>query len=651
MRPSGRSRRPAALFLCLLLLVLVAPTARGVLELAVEPQGAVLPDSTLYLTVTVGGEGVTSQQAVRILLDGRLLHEAEFLPGKHAVSILESSLTEGALGAGAHILQIESADGTAAAETAVKTTPGWLSIVPPLLAIGLALLFRDVLVALFTGVFVGALALNGWNPLAAFARTIDHFIAPALADPSHAKILIFSALLGGMVGVMTKSGGTQGIVERLKPFATNPRRGQVSTWFMGILVFFDDYANALIVGSTMQPITDRLKISREKLAYIVDSTAAPIASIMPISTWVGFEVGLLLDAFDGIGLPYDAYTTFIAAIPYNFYPILALVMGLTIAISRRDLGPMLKAERRAYHTGQVLGEDHKPLADYASQDLEAPPGRPRRALNALLPILTVIVVTILGLYLTGTSGVERGDYATFQEWMRDVSNNVDSYSALLWASLSGVVVAILLATVGRVLKVEEAMTGLVGGFKAMLLAFVVLILAWSLGSVCQELHTADFLVGITSGVLSPHLLPTLVFIVSAAIAFATGTSWATMSILVPLVIPIFHGLAVAAGHGPETPTYYGLLLGAVASVLAGAVWGDHCSPISDTTILSSMGSGCDHVAHVRTQLPYALLVGFVAILLGSLPTAYGMSPWLSLLLGAVVLVGIVMLRGRRAENS
>jgi Na+/H+ antiporter NhaC len=420
---------------------------------------------------------------------------------------------------------------------------------------------------------------------------------------------------------------------------------------MGILVFFDDYANSLIVGSTMQPITDRLKISREKLAYIVDSTAAPIASIMPISTWVGFEVGLLLAAFEQIDLPYDAYTTFITAIPYNFYPILALVMGLTIAASRRDLGPMLKAEQRAQSTGKVIGDDHKPLADYASQELEAPEGRPRRAINALLPILTVIGVTILGLYVTGTAGIDRADYPNFQEWMRAVSNNVDSYSALLWASLAGVVVAILLATVGRVLKVEEAMTGLVGGFKAMLLAFVVLILAWSLGSVCENLHTADYLVGLTSGVLSPHLLPTLIFLVSAAIAFATGTSWATMSILVPLVIPIFHGLALDAGYAPGSSTYSALLLGAIASVLAGAVWGDHCSPISDTTILSSMGSGCDHIAHVRTQLPYALIVGGVAILTGSLPSAYGVSPWISLTVGAAILVGLVLLRGRRAEDS
>jgi Na+/H+ antiporter NhaC len=597
------------------------------------------------LKVSVGGEDTFAPVPLRILTGNRLLHEAELAPGEHEVQIQEAGLASGR-----HTVRIEAVDGSASAETTFSTIPGWLSVVPPLLAIALALLFRDVLVALFTGVFVGALTLHGWNPFTAFGRTIDTFIADALADPNHAKILIFSALLGGMVGVMSKSGGTQGIVERLKPLATTPRRGQVATWCMGVLVFFDDYANSLIVGSTMQPITDRLKISREKLAYIVDSTAAPIASIMPISTWVGFEVGLLLEAFDQIGLPYDAYTTFVFAIPYNFYPILALVMGLTIAISRRDLGPMLKAERRAFQKGQVVGEDHKPLADYASQELEAPPGRPRRAINALLPILTVIGVTLLGLYVTGTAGLARGDYPNTQEWIRAVSNNVDSYSALLWASLAGVVVAILLATAGRVLKVEEAMTGLVGGFKAMLLAFVVLILAWSLGAVCENLHTADFLVGITSGVLSPHLLPTLVFIVSAAIAFATGTSWATMSILVPLVIPIFHGLAVAAGHGPETDVYYGLLLGAVAAVLAGAVWGDHCSPISDTTILSSMGSGCDHIAHVRTQLPYALTVGVVAILTGSLPSAYGVSPWISLAAGSLVLVGLVRWRGRRAGD-
>ena len=528
---------------------------------------------------------------------------------------------------------------------------GWLSVVPPLVAIALALIFREVLVALFAGVYVGALILASWNPFTALGRTVDGFVTGALADADHAKILIFSTLLGGMVGVMSKSGGTRGIVERLKPLATNPQRGQLATWFMGLLVFFDDYANSLIVGSTMRPITDRLKVSREKLAYIVDSTAAPIASVVPISTWIGFEVGLIGDAFSDLALPYEPYAMFVSSIPYRFYPILALVLGLAVAVSGRDLGPMLKAERRARSTGKVLGDGDQPLADYGSDALEPPEGTRFRASNALGPIAAVILVTLGGLYVTGSSELDRADFDGTGAWLRGVFGEAASYDVLLWASLTGVLVALALPLAQRTLKLSQAVGGLVEGFKAMLLALVVLVLAWSIGDVCGELHTADFLVGLTSGVLSPHFLPVLVFVIGAAVAFATGTSWATMTILIPLVIPILHGLALERGIAPGTETYGALLAGTISSVLAGAVWGDHCSPISDTTILSSMGSGSDHIAHVRTQLPYALTIGVLGMVLGDIPTAFGLSPWVSLLVGSAVIVGGLLWLGKRSEPA
>ncbi|MGB6642249.1 MAG: Na+/H+ antiporter NhaC family protein [Thermoanaerobaculia bacterium] len=580
----------------------------------------------------------------RIFLDGRLVDQRRLGPGEHEITVNAPELA-----AGRHEVKVEGAGATA--ELEIRVIPGWLSIVPPLIAIALALIFKDVLVSLFVGVFSGALFLYAWNPFTAFARSIDHFIVPSLADPNNAAIIVFSMLLGGMVGIISKSGGTQGIVDRLSRFATDARRGQLATWTLGVVIFFDDYANTLIVGSTMRPITDRLRISREKLAYIVDSTAAPVASVAPISTWIGFEVGLIAAAFTqlGIGTDYNAYGTFLSSILYRFYPLFALVLGFTIAYTRRDFGPMLKAERRASRTGAVIAEGDTPLAFAAVEKLSPPEGAPRRASNALLPIVTVVVVTLLGLFITGSNGLERTAFDSSFDWLREVFSASDSFSALLWASLAGVVVAGLLALSQGILTVRQTMESMVEGFRSMLLAFLVLILAWSIGAVCEELLTADYVVSLTGGVIAPQWFPALVFLASAAISFATGASWGTMAILMPIVIPISHGLSTAAQFPVGSDSYTLVLVGTISSVLAGSVWGDHCSPISDTTILSSMASGCDHIAHVRTQIPYALGLGILGMMLGDIPTAFGLSPWISLLVGSAVIVLIVRFFGQKVD--
>ncbi|HVS16224.1 MAG TPA: Na+/H+ antiporter NhaC family protein [Thermoanaerobaculia bacterium] len=541
-----------------------------------------------------------------------------------------------------------AAEDAVAAPTAAGTL--W-SLLPPLLAIVLAILTRDVLVSLFLGVFSGALLVHGPNPLVAFARTIDAYVLGALTDPDHAAILIFSGLLGAMVGVIAKSGGTQGIVEWLAPRATDARRGQLATWAMGVAIFFDDYANTLIVGSTMRPITDRLRISREKLAFMVDATAAPVVSLVPISTWIGFEIGLVQSAFDGLGLDRSAFNAIVASIPLRFYQLFILVLGLAIAFSRRDFGAMLHAERRAARTGAVLAEGDVPLADFSSESLAPPDGTPRRALNAFVPVLGVVVVTIAALQITGRAalaGTVPPD--SWWTWQRDVFSNADSYKALLWASLTGVLLAIALPLGQRILSVTQATGAAVEGLKAALVAFVVLLLAWSLGATCADLDTAGFLIRLTEGELAPQLLPTLGFLIAAGVAFATGSSWSTMGILTPLVVPLAHSLSVAAGHQPGSGIYSAVLLGTVASVLSGSVWGDHCSPISDTTILSSMASGCDHLGHVRTQLPYALVAGAAAILLGTLPAAFGLPAWVALLLGAGAMVTVVWVVARPIEG-
>jgi Na+/H+ antiporter NhaC len=610
--------------------------------LSVNAKGATLKGLNLYLTVTLENlmPGETSQ--VEIYADDNLINRQELTAGEHDLKI------EGVdLDTGKHIISVKS-EGVSA-ENTLRVLPGWLSLLPPLIAIVLALWVKDVIVALSIGVFFGALSLTGWNPFAAFSMFIVDFIVKALIDADHASIILFSMLLGGMVGIISKNGGTVGIVDRVAPYATTPRRAQIASWLMGMLIFFDDYANTLIVGSTMRPITDRLRISREKLAYIVDSTAAPVSSIFPITTWIGFEVGLIAAGFAALDIPFNAYNIFIASIVYRFYPIFCLVMVFAVGWLGRDFGSMLKAEKRARRTGQLLAADAKPLADFGHEELAPPAETAKRAMNALIPIFTVIIVTVVGLWITGTAEVDRTAYTSTFKWIQDVFSNANSFSALLWASLAGVVAALILTFAQRLLNVRDTIGALVGGFKAMVLAMAVLLLAWCIGTVCSELHTADYVVSLIRGLVSPAWLPVLTFVISAVIALATGTSWGTMAILMALVIPICHELAIAAGHGIESGAYYTLMVGTISSVLAGSVWGDHCSPISDTTILSSMASGSDHVAHVRTQMPYALSIGFLGMLVGDIPTAYGLSPWISILIGSAVIFAGVWWLGKKSD--
>jgi Na+/H+ antiporter NhaC len=536
-----------------------------------------------------------------------------------------------------------------------RVLPAWISLLPPLLAIVLALVFKEVVTSLFIGVWLGGFFVAGLNPITGTMRAIDTFITPVLVDYDHAAILVFSFLLGGMVGVISKSGGTRGIVEAVRPLATTPRRAQLATYLSGLAIFFDDYANTLIVGNTMRPITDRMKVSREKLAYIVDSTAAPVAAIVFVSTWVGFEISLIGDGLAAAASQSgttpelaaslgsaNAFTLFIHSIPYLFYPLLALLMVGLIVFLQRDFGPMLKAERRASRGEGLHREGAMLMSEAGSDRMEPIEGAPLRWYNAVLPVLTVVTVVLLGLYLQGRSNLGRPGTL----W--EIFGEASPFDALLWGSLAGCIVAVVLAVGQRILSMHQAIDGLVGGMRAMFLAGIILVLAWSLGAVTEVLGTAPYISGLLEGNLPGELLPALVFITSASIAFATGTSWGTMGILLPIVIP----LAVAMGGtvDPETGTAYVILLGSIASV-AGAIFGDHCSPISDTTVMSSMASACDHVDHVRTQLPYALVVGVVGIVIGNIPTAYGFPVWVSLLLGATILFALLRFYGKKDFDS
>ncbi len=521
--------------------------------------------------------------------------------------------------------------------------PGWFSILPPLVAIVLALIFKEVITALLAGIWLGALAVAGYNPLQATWRVIDQYVVPALGntDSGHTQIVVFSLLLGGMVGIISRNGGTLGVVRAVAPLARNRRRGKVATMLAGLGIFFDDYANTLVVGNTMRPITDGLKVSREKLAYLVDSTAAPVAALVPVSTWVGYEVSLIaggLDAAAGEAAGADAaflaglspYTVFLQTIPYLFYPLLALAFVFLTSYMNRDFGPMARAEARAASGGGILRPGSRPAAEITESFVEAREGVSPRWWNAGIPVLTVVLVVLGGLYTSGRAAV--GADAS----LRDIFGAADPFITLLWGSLSGCLVAAVLSISQRLLDVKECVDAWLNGIKAMMIAMVILTLAWSLGAVTQDVGTAGYLSGLLTRIEFPlFLLPTLVFITSGAMAFATGTSWTTMAIMIPLVIPLT--VSLAGGTGFADGSVYGILLATTSSVLAGAIWGDHCSPISDTTVLSSTAAACDHVDHVRTQLPYAVLVGVVGLLLGSLGTSLGLPTWLALVLGVTVL--------------
>ncbi|HSG08635.1 MAG TPA: Na+/H+ antiporter NhaC family protein [Longimicrobiales bacterium] len=577
------------------------------------------------------------------------------LLGQADVPALEARVLDGLVVTDRAQLPLEVGIGEESAQVHATFMPGWFSLLPPLLAIVLALLFREVVTALFAGVWLGSLAVAGFNPLTATWRLIDTFVVPALGDTDggHTQIVVFSLLLGGMVGIIARNGGTMGIVEAVAPFARTTVRGKLATWAAGLAIFFDDYANTLIVGTTMRPITDRLKISREKLAYLVDSTAAPVAALIPISTWVGYEISLINDGLriaseqnpDHAAALVTAspFAVFLHTIPYLFYPLLALFFVFLTSVMDRDFGPMADAERRAA-TGQGLHRKGAQLtSDTSAHIMDPKEGATHRWWNAGVPVLTVIVVVLFGLYATGRAGA--GPDAS----LMDVFGAADPFATLLWGSLAGCLMALLLSAAQGILTITEGIDAWLGGIRAMVIAMIILVLAWSLGSVTEQVGTAQYLATVLSGQFPLHLLPVLVFITAAAMSFATGTSWGTMAILLPLVIPLTVSLGGDAGF--DGGTHYSILLGAISSVLAGAIFGDHCSPISDTTVLSSTASACDHVDHVRTQLPYALLVAVVGMLVGDIGTAYGLPNWVALTTGATILFLCLRFFGRRVHDE
>ncbi len=564
----------------------------------------------------------------------------------------------------------------------IQHVPLWMSILPPLIAIGLALLFKEVLVSLFVGIWAGAFIANGFSlssMIASLVAVVEKYIIQALADADHMAVIVFSMLIGGMVAIISKNGGMAGVVQSLSRYAKNKRSAQFITWLLGVAIFFDDYANTLIVGNTMRSVTDRFKISREKLAYIVDSTAAPVAAIAFITTWIGAELGYIDDGMSIIGADFNMtpYSIFIQSLKYSFYPILTLIFILIIIKSGKDYGPMHKAEVRAHTTGKVSSVTESNADEPDMEDLSPVAGAPLHWSNAVIPVATVILVTIYGLIHTGMESLaadlaSNGIISLTDGWSSIWANlgslaegesgffrkvgmligSSNSYTALLWASLCGVIVAVVMTVAKKIIKLFDTMHWMTTGFKTMLPAILILTLAWSLAITTQELHTADFLTQLLLGSIPPALMPVLTFVLAALIAFSTGSSWSTMAILYPIAIPTTWAITQAAGMTPEAG--FEILLNVIAVVLAASVLGDHCSPISDTTILSSLASDCNHIDHVKTQLPYALTVGIISLVACGLSAVIGGSWLLSsllLIVSVIVLYLIVHKFGKPLPTS
>ena len=532
---------------------------------------------------------------------------------------------------------------------------GIWTLIPPLVAISLAFITKNVIVSLVIGIMSGGFILNisGNNPFMALFYSFLDLIQRAvnsLADPWNAGIILQVLAIGGVINLVGKMGGAKAIAEALSKRAKSAKSAQIITWFAGLLVFFDDYANSLIIGPMMRPVTDKMKISRERLAFIIDATAAPVAGIAIISTWIGLEVGLIGSAFDSIGVETNAFGVFLNTIPFRFYNILILGFIVITALLLKDFGPMRKAEIECRRGGLNLSSNEDVNKELSKHDeLEPLPGVKLSVWNAIIPIGALILGALFAFYYSGYTTIMGGeDSAVIQlmqnspasfDAIKEAFSNADASVALFQSAFFAGLVAIIMGVAKKIFTLSEALDIWVDGMKTLIITGVILICAWSLSSVIKELGTAKYLIQLLSGSLPPFILPSLIFVLGAIISFATGTSYGTMGILMPLAIPLAYSINPDMSY----------VIVATSAVLTGAIFGDHCSPISDTTILSSMGAGCNHIDHVRTQMPYAIFVAVITIVFGYIPAGFGLPVYVVLPIAFVAMFIGIQIFGKSVE--
>jgi len=461
-------------------------------------------------------------------------------------------------------------------------TAGWLSVLPPVLAIILAIWTKQVFISLFFGIWLGWTVLSGFNPVVGLAEALEACVR-VFQDGGNTKVIAFSAMVGALIAFTQVSGGVEGFVRRASDLglAKSRVRAQLLAWLIGVIIFVESSITALVTGAIARPIFDRLKISREKLAYICDSTSAPVCILIPLNGWGAYVIGLL--AVQQVDRPFHVL---LQSIPYNLYAILAVLGVLLVILTGKDLGPMAKAERRALTEGKVLRDGAEPAVSTEIITADPKPGVKPRARNMLLPVGVMVAMMPVGLFITGNGNLMQGSGST----------------SVFWAVLAAIVVGAVSYMGQGLLNLREVTDLFFKGLGGLMPLALLMMLAFAIGETCRELGTGIYVAQLAREWVQPEFVPLVLFLTSGFIAFSTGTSWGTFGIMLPIAIPMIELIG-------------GSLSVSVGAVLSGGIFGDHCSPISDTTIISSIASASDHIDHVRTQLPYALLAALGAALL------------------------------------
>ena len=513
---------------------------------------------------------------------------------------------------------------------------GWLAVLPPLVAILLCFITKRVLISLFLGIFTGALIISGFNPLSAAGYSLETIIAQ-VTDDWNARLLIFNLLMGAGIAYIWKLNGSKALTDWARTKIKTKKGASVGAWLLGIIIFFNDYCNAAIVGNVFRDISEEHKISSEKLSYILDSTAAPVATFF-ISDWIAFQIGMIGSGMDAAGISTETispFAAYIKSIPLNLYCIFTVIFVGIIAFTGKDFGSMAIAEKRAEKEGKIIRDGSSPMLDVGTELGEPMKDVKPRIMTFFLPIIALVAVTLVGFYYTGLSPETEG------KGLMEVLGAADAATALLWGSFAMTFTGITLALGTRIMSIKQTMDSLIDGMKLMLLACIILTLAWALGSITGDMALADFIVAKLGGSISFGFIPVVIFLLGMLISFATGTSWGTMTILTPIAIPLTYKIT---GDVNTSVMMAGV-------VFSGAIFGDHCSPISDTTVLASIFSGADHIDHVTTQIPYALTTAAVALLMYILYGVFNLTPAILIPVGIVILYFLPsILSGKNARK-
>lgn len=502
---------------------------------------------------------------------------------------------------------------------------GILSLLPPVVAVILAIRSKNVILSLFCGGFVGVMIFSGGNPFLAVKSMIGDYLFVQLTDSYNAGVIVLVVFIGGFIKLMEKSGGAQAFSQSVYKYVNTKLKAQLCAWAGGILIFFSDLGTPLLVGPVFRPLFDKLKISREKLAWVLDSTSSPVAILIPFIGWGVYIMGLIKAEFDNLGVLESDYTTFVRAIPFQFYAILAIIMIPLVAFTKMDFFQMKKAEMRAEKQTGAEGEERMSDMAVRSGAGETSEGsKPGYSLKHAKPVMVVLPIVVVFVTLFGTLAPLGFPFAK-------VDGNAFRV-ALTMGYFFGAVVLMVLICLFKVMDFNDTFKVYVGGMKGMTDVAITLILAWSLGKMISGLGTAEFIVNFLQSMsFSPALVPAAIFLFGAFISFSTGSSWGTFAIMMPLAIPMAQAFGI--------PFYI-----AVGAVLSGGLFGDHCSPISDTTILSSTGAECDLVEHIKTQLPYAAVNGIIALVAYIIAGVTGSEAALVFAIAALIVVMVVLNR-------